>query len=100
MSPPRVFHKDHLPVWNVGASSRSDLFLGQPPHAIPVKRGTVVFSYIIRSDGIPCDVTVKQGSWGAEVDRREIELLEKAVYFPAVKDNTPVAVRVDVPMTL
>jgi hypothetical protein len=109
ISPPRIIHQNSLPVSTLSRASGATLFLeemvsprGAAPRlwpTIPIKRGTVVFSYIIASNGTTCDITIKQGSWGEKVDQAEIELLKESVYFPAVKKNVPISVRVDVPMT-
>ena len=58
-----------------------------------------VFSLVVGEDGEPRDIRLKSGSLGNGWDEKEIELLQKWNFGPAIKDDKPVAVRIDIPVT-
>ena len=59
-------------------------------------KGALTFSILVTGYGDVRDVKIKQGSWGNKADAEETELIQKSLWFPAVKDDTPVPVNMTV----
>ncbi len=53
-------------------------------------KGPLAFSILVTGYGDVRDVKIKQGSWGEEADAQETELVRNSVWFPAVRDDSPV----------
>jgi TonB family protein len=93
VSPPRVL-ESHLPQ--------------APPPPKPNWRGrippesaqTVVFSIVVGEDGEPRDFKVKESTLDNAMIDKAKQALSKWYFAPAVKDDKPVAVRIEVSFTL
>jgi hypothetical protein len=59
-------------------------------------KGALTFSILVTGYGDIRDVKIKQGSWGDKADAEETELVRKSLWFPAVKDDTPVPVNISI----
>lgn len=59
-------------------------------------KGALTFSILVTGYGDVSDVEIKQGSWGDKADAEETELIRKSLWFPAVKDDTPVPVNITI----
>jgi TonB family protein len=93
VSPPRVL-ESHMP----------DTPLPPKPNwrgRIPGESAqTVVFSVVVGEDGEPRDIKVKQGTLGSAMDESAKQALAKWYFAPAMKDDKPAAVRIEVSFTL
>jgi hypothetical protein len=54
---------------------------------------TVTFQVVIDSNGSVCDASILKGNRGKEADLRRSESLKKSVWFPAIQNGVPIAVR-------
>ena len=59
-------------------------------------KGPLTLSILVTGYGDVSDVKITQGSWGGNADAEEAELVRNSVWFPAVKDDTPVPINLTI----
>lgn len=59
------------------------------------REGTVKLKLVVRSDGVPRDVTVSQ-SLGPDFDSAAMDAVKQWKFSPAIKDGKPVSVQIAV----
>lgn len=81
--------------WNFGVDSKPP-----PGKDIAVISETITFQVVINNNGSVCDARVLKDSLGTEVDSHRIEALKKTIWFPAIENGIPVAVRMVKTLTI
>ena len=89
VSPPRVLEW-HLPPVAQPLKPKVSLF-----HKPTGSTQKVIFSLVVGEDGEPRNIQVKEGTLGDKTDEAK-ETLRRWYFAPAMRDDTPVAVRIEV----
>ncbi len=72
-----------------------------PPEELRKVRGKkLILSVIIGENGEPRDIKIKQGTLDSVVNEAAVEALQKWNFAPAMKNNKPVTVQVDIAFNL
>ena len=93
------------PVYHVGGVVKAPRPIYAPDPEYPEKarkehpKGVIVLQFVIGADGLPRSVKVKR-PLSPELDEAATDALKKWKFAPATKDDQPVAVMIDVEMTV